>query len=1002
MTHEAEQMSLTFFEAEAIPLEDQAARDRAIEKHSSFLVQAPAGSGKTELLTLRFLHLLAAVSEPQKILAITFTRAATAEMRTRVIDALEEARKNDKEPERLSPRIQAARAALKNDAARGWKLLEQPQQLNIQTIDSLCLAIAHETPLLSRLGGSLTPTEDVEPLYALAARRTLARLGGAIPELSAAIGSLLELRETSLGECEQLIAGMLGRRDQWGHVLPLAGAGMQSPDWLAVKRHLETPFRRERQRVMGAACAFFRSHPEEFDELVQLAAFARVNLESEGIASPLLLLDGISEPEQLLEAKQWACLRGFLLTKDNRWRKQVSKKHGFPPGKAGRLERGRFRGLVGRLEQDPALLDILCEVRDLPPEGYSAQQWLLLEHILTILRYAAAELRVVFAERSVVDFVELGLAAREVLRDERGGPSEVAAGIALRWPHLLVDEFQDTSRAQYELLALLASGHETAGMGTLFLVGDPMQSIYGFRQAEVELFEATRRHGLGGEVHAPALEPLELKMNFRSHAGVVDRLNEVFAEVFAGDRAGDGYHVGFAPSVASRCAPSGMEKSVHVAAQFLRSNAGADEKIAARRTEAAQVLRVIQQHAPEMEAAKAEGRPFRIAVLVRAKQHLTEIVRQLREAAIPFRAIEIEELSERQEVLDLKALASALMQPMDRIAWLSMLRAPWCGLTLRDLHILCGNDDPELAKHPVLELLRTRVSLLSPDGEQRASRVAAVLEDAMREKHRQISFSRWVERLWWTLGGRECVDPAGYENVRAFFRMFEELPPYGGQLDQQLNRVFAQPDPRASEQNGVQLMTIHKAKGLEFEVVIVPGLERKTANDSQSLLCWLERTRLQTRLQTRLEDFGPEQSRETEPQELLVAPIGRKGADTDPLYRWIRLQKERREAEEAKRLLYVAATRASRELHLMGTATVKSKPDGTSTIERGSSKNLLSTAWPALGESFVAAWQSQRQGTPARQDPAASAGARTEEALKKICLRRLPSDWEAADGKTVV
>ena len=247
----------------------------------------------------------------------------------------------------------------------------------------------------------------------------------------------------------------------------------------------------------------------------------------------------------------------------------------------------------------------------------------------------------------------------------------------------------------------------------------------------------------------------------------------------------------------------------------------------------------------EMEAAKRKDRAFRIAVLVRAKQHLTEIVRQLREAAIPFRAIEIEELSERQEVLDVKALACALMQPMDRIAWLTTLRAPWCGLTLRDLHILCGNDDPGLAKQPVLELLRTRVSLLSPDGQQRASRVAAALEDAMRQKHRQISFSRWVERLWWTLGGRACVDPAGYENVRAFFRMFEELPPYGAQLDQQLNRVFAQPDPRASERNGVQLMTIHKAKGLEFDVVIVPGLERKTANDSQALLCWLERTTLE-------------------------------------------------------------------------------------------------------------------------------------------------------------
>ena len=241
----------------------------------------------------------------------------------------------------------------------------------------------------------------------------------------------------------------------------------------------------------------------------------------------------------------------------------------------------------------------------------------------------------------------------------------------------------------------------------------------------------------------------------------------------------------------------------------------------------------------------------------------------------------------------------------------------------------------------------------------------------MREKHRQISFSRWVERLWWTLGGRECVDPAGYENVRAFFRMFEELPPYGGQLDQQLNRVFAQPDPRASERNGVQLMTIHKAKGLEFEVVIVPGLERKTANDSQSLLCWLERTRLQTRLQTRLEDFGPEQSRETEQQELLVAPIGRKGADTDPLYRWIRLQKERREAEEAKRLLYVAATRASRELHLMGTATVKSKPDGTSAIEPGFEQKSALDRMASPGRKFR-----RRMAEPETRDacPAGSGG----------------------------
>jgi ATP-dependent helicase/nuclease subunit A len=968
---------MTWGGTDTIPLEDQAARERALATGGSFLVQAPAGSGKTELLTLRFLHLLAVVDEPHEILAITFTRAATAEMRTRVIQALEDAssatRKHNEDPERVSPRMEAARAALRNDAARGWKLLEQPQLLNIETIDSLCLAIAHETPLLSRLGGSLTPTEDAEPLYALAARRTLGRLGGAIPELSAAIHSLLELRETSLSDCEQLIAGMLHRRDQWGDVLPLAAADAQSPDWLAVESHLEAPFRRERRRVMGAARAFFASHRDEFDELRQLAVLAGSDPES---------LREIREPEQLVEYEHWAGVCDFLLTKESCWRKRGQ---GFPSGKAGIPAKRRFLGLIGRLSQDPALLSIFRELRNLPPEGYSPEQWLLLKDILMILRYAAAELRVVFAERGVVDFVELGLAAREVLRDEHGAPSEMAADLALRWPHLLIDEFQDTSRAHYDLLALLAGGRETVPVGTFFLVGDPMQSIYGFRQAEVELFEATRRTGLGRGTPAPALEPLELKMNFRSHAGVVDRLNELFRKVFSNDRAGDGYHVAFVPSTARKPAPEGMAKSVHVMAQLLPTNAGAEEKIAARQTEASQVLRIIQQHAQEMEVAKREGRAFRIAVLARAKQHLTAIVRQLRDAAIPFRAIEIEELSERQEVLDLKALVCALMQPMDRIAWLTALRAPWCGLTLRDLHILCGNDDPGLAKRPVLELLRTRISLLSPEGQQRASRVAATLEDAMREKHRQISLSRWVERLWWTLGGRACVDLAGYENVLAFFRMFEQLPPYGAQLDQQLNRVFAQPDPRASERNGVQLMTIHKAKGLEFDVVIVPGLERKTANDSQALLCWLERTRL--------ENFAREGFREMEQHELLVAPIGRKGADTEPLYRWIRRQQEDREAEEAKRLLYVAATRASRELHLMGTATVKSKPDGTSAIQPGSGKNLLSTAWPALEESFAAAWRSQRPGTGAGQNPAACAGADTEPVTKKLHLRRLPSDW---------
>ena len=127
---------------------DQAARERALDIRHSVLVQAPAGSGKTELLTRRFLRLLAAVDEPEEILAITFTRAATAEMRNRILSDLESAAGHrpvgPEEAERLGP----AQHAWAHAERRGWDLLRQPQRLLIETIDSLCLRIAGDRPLL--------------------------------------------------------------------------------------------------------------------------------------------------------------------------------------------------------------------------------------------------------------------------------------------------------------------------------------------------------------------------------------------------------------------------------------------------------------------------------------------------------------------------------------------------------------------------------------------------------------------------------------------------------------------------------------------------------------------------------------------------------------------------------------------------------------------------------------------------------------------------------------
>jgi ATP-dependent helicase/nuclease subunit A len=942
---------------------DESARAHTLETRQSFLVQAPAGSGKTELLTRRLLKLLAEVDEPEQILAITFTLAATAEMRERVLTRLHTAQDTLETSDEL-PEIKLARRALENDARRGWNLLQQPERLNIQTIDAVCLTIAHETPLLSRLGGSLSPTDKPQPLYTLAARRTLSHLGSEEP-LSSALDALLQLRATSLPDCQKLIAEMLDKRDQWGRVLPLGSATL---DWSHVRSKLEEPLRRTHNEAIQKAQSLFARHPELAQELVQVLSHACNNVDPD---SALIALKHVTDIRHLVDHAHWSCLCHFLLTKESAWRKNVNREIGFPAGKDGKAAKERYGALVERLDANPEFLAMLSELRALPPQAYTEEESQMLQHMLVILRYAVAELRLVFAERGVVDFVELGLAARQVLRDDEGELSELAADIAGRWPHLLVDEFQDTSRSQYELFTLIAGGWESAGRGSCFLVGDPMQSIYMFRQAEVELFERTRRYGLGEGTAAVQLTPLQLQTNFRSHAGLVDRLNQIFEQIF-GPATGREYQVTFAPSTAHSPAPRGS-LGVKVWPYLISSRATPEQKRAADEAEARQVVSIIQEHWPAVEAAKHKESKFRIAVLVRARAHLNLIARRLRKADISFRAVEIEQLNERQEVKDLTALTRALLHPMDRIAWLTVVRAPWCGLTLRDLHTLGGSDVKDYGQPAMLALLRERTPLLSEDGQQRAARVLAVLEDALRGKHRQVSLARWVERTWVTLGGRACVDRAGYANVQTFFAMLEQLGPEAAGLEDQIAELCAQPDPAASEHHGVQLMTIHKAKGLGFDVVIVPGLGRATRTESQPLLRWLEQTRL----------VGPE---EEEEQEFVVAPIGRNGKQGG-IYAWIGELQGRREDDEAKRLLYVAATRARNELHLLGTAVTKVNNE----LSPGDRRSLLGIAWPALKEDFERARDPQEPETEATPQQAEFA---FPPAFPSIQLRRLPADWK--------
>ena len=159
---------------DAVNIPDLRAREQALAPTRSFIVQAPAGSGKTELLIQRYLGLLATVNEPEEIIAITFTRKAAAEMRERVLRAFADVaagKAPESEHERRTQEL--ARAALARDGARGWRISDSPARLRIQTIDSLCAALTRQMPMLSKFGSQPESIEDAGALYAEAARATV-------------------------------------------------------------------------------------------------------------------------------------------------------------------------------------------------------------------------------------------------------------------------------------------------------------------------------------------------------------------------------------------------------------------------------------------------------------------------------------------------------------------------------------------------------------------------------------------------------------------------------------------------------------------------------------------------------------------------------------------------------------------------------------------------------------------------------------------------------------
>ena len=927
-------------------LSDADARLHALDTHISCIVEAPAGSGKTGLLMQRYLKLLAdpAVTQPEEVLAITFTNKATAELRERVVKQLEAAEHNTPLPETASPFDRATRdfaaAALAHDKQLAWNVLGRPQRLNIRTIDSICASIANSLPVLSGAGGSLRPATDAAPLYRLAAERTLMQLGGSDRALHEALYTILLHRDASLADVESLIASMLTDREQWGELIPLDPSKLTD-------EHLETHTRLELERTLETIVCRTLTRtanllpPRALDELASMAAELGWNEGYKDEPNPFTSCSNISGPPSAVaeHLDHWKVLISLLLTGEGKWRSGFNVNHIYV--KVTQEQKSRLKGFVDSMGND-ALLQALREVQSLPPARYPEHQWLVTKSLFHVLRRALIELQLVFAEHGTCDFTELSIAARQALAtsdEDDSADLALTPGGSLR--HLLVDEMQDTSAAQYELIQRLTHTWDGATQ-TLFLVGDPKQSIYLFRQARVERFLRTMREQRLGDV---PLRALHLTANFRSQADLVTACNDTFSQLFPSPeeaarthnnsdvpyiqavptrpRTEDVANIDFHASIPEDDFPSAPKES-------LRTLHEQQQATLIRATIEHWLARPFPPDRPRDK--QGNPKPWTIAILARARHHFGPIVAELKRSHIPYRAIDIDPLTTRQEILDILALTRALLHPADRVAWLAVLRAPWCGLSLADLLALTGEGPAADASAPIAELIPLRRTLLSLDGQSQLDRVWPLLSAA----HTTLGsepFAVHVERTWRSLGGDAILSPEQRTNVMRFFKLLTEVAAEDTFVDlalltRRLQSLYAEP---TSEDTSIELLTIHKAKGLEWDVVLVPSLERPSMNASSDLLNWLE-----------VDDTGEGGA------SVLIAPIGGRGSsDTDLLNDWLRKARNARELAEMTRLFYVLATRAKEELHLFGAAK-----RGKSGILQPANSSLLKAIWPIASQIF--------------------------------------------------
>ena len=842
--------------------DDALARARAVDPRFNVALEASAGTGKTRVLVDRYINLLRAGVDPANILAITFTRKAAAEMRERIMATL---------------RAEAAAGGI--PAGRWRELRDRTADIAISTIDAFCLSLLREFPLEADLDPGFSIADDTElPRFigeALdRALRTCRALATSDRTVALAFAQIGEHRVRSG------LTSLLNRRI----VAPQAFAGYFAAAG-APSLDIDVATRRAATSLLGVLDAM-RGGADRFLDTGPLTP--NFYILARGIRQLRAGLDASATLDAAAVHTVFARAREYFLTHDGQPRVRCPAPK---PAFASEIDWRVHRDLV--VGHAPALHRAAAAYRRDLNALVSRGVW-------RMFRVAESEYRRTLDAHAVLDFSDLLLRALDLLR-RMDDFAQSRYRLESRYHHVLVDEFQDTSRAQWELVSLLVqSWGEGAGLAhtgplqpSIFIVGDRKQSIYGFRDADVLVLREAARYMEG-------LRPdrdirCSISRSFRATPRILAFINDVCHDIEKSAGRDDAFEYGEGDRFPIDSTDWEDESSLGIIV--------GDTPESCAEATAAEIERLLLTGAAVRDREAGVHRPVRpgdIGILFRTRESHREFEAALERHDIRSYVYKGLGFFDADEIKDVIALIWYLADPVSDLRAAALLRSRFFGLSDSALRMLA----PDISAALRSPKNTSTSGLLNADDQQ----VFAVARDTTRHWRALsdrlpaaelidliLSESAYAVEL---RGARYLQARENLKKMRSLIRRIQNRG-YGtlARLAAHLDRLAVGDEANAAIDafDAVNLMTVHSAKGLEFPVVFVVNLARGSANRRDPV-----------RLASDSVAVGDFQSE----------------ADDD---------RTARELEETKRLLYVALTRARDRLYL-GTVL----KDGTMQPGRGS------------------------------------------------------------------